>query len=184
MCARIKEKNVETAPAFESEGEVYVVNNASVSELDNSILRGVLNLTEKNMRCIYESTQAGWDRKEKWIELTERTAYYLYVLNKEGSDIVAFVHYRFELDDEGTECILYCYEIQLDEAVQSIGLGTKLMKCLETIGKDFDVGKIILTCQKSNSKAENFYRQKLGYKLDCSDPCHNDYTILSKKITS
>lgn len=162
----------------------YYITSSSVLDMDEIMLKQILLLTEKNMKTIYEATSTGWDTKDKWLELTEDSAFYLTVTRKQRvEEVVAFVHYRFEMDDDDTVCILYCYEIQLEQDVQGAGLGKYLMGCLESIAKKYHMRSVVLTCQRVNDKAEQFYKQKLGYKKDWTDP-NVDYVILSKNVGS
>ena len=48
-----------------------------------------------------------------------------------GSPVVAFVHYRFVVEEDFP--VLYVYELQLEKCVQGKGLGKFLMQLLELI---------------------------------------------------
>jgi N-alpha-acetyltransferase 40 len=109
-----------------------------------------------------------------------------------GEDVekmVAFVHYRYEMDDdELPEClVLYLYEIQVAEEFRGYGLGTVLMNLVEQMAtQQPSVEKIVLTALKANAGAMKFYTRTLGYVVDESSPgYHNqvaDYEILSKRL--
>jgi ribosomal protein S18 acetylase RimI-like enzyme len=95
---------------------------------------------------------------------------------------VAFAHIRFEW--EADEAVCYLYEIQVDRSYQKKGIGLYLMQIIELFTVKFQLSKIMLTVFKFNTAAQQFYREKLNFELDESDP--NDerleqYEILSKK---
>ena len=70
-----------------------------VSALDAPTMDWVFDLTKRNMETLYETSDWGWRDKEKKEELTEETAWYLLCKDEEGKD-VAFVHFRFDLEDD------------------------------------------------------------------------------------
>ncbi|XP_003738295.1 N-alpha-acetyltransferase 40 [Galendromus occidentalis] len=148
------------------------------SDEDKEFLFG---LTEKNMKDFYEKSNWGWNESQKRKELTKKTSQYLIARDPNGR-IVAFVHYRFDMDFDLP--VLYCYEIQLIEEVQRRGLGGHLMHILYKLAERFKMKKVILTVFKHNPQALNFYQQKLKFRLDATAPKENhiDYTILSKNV--
>eukprot|EP00250_Pteridium_aquilinum_P002363 c12560_g1_i1 orf=378-1052(-) len=107
-----------------------------------------------------------------------------------GAPIVAFVHYRFIVEEDVP--VLYVYEIQLEKVVQGKGVGKFLMQLLELIARKNSMKAIMLTIQKRNAAAMNFYISKLSYKISSISPSRVDplehadctYEILCKTFDS
>ena len=59
----------------------------------------VFDLTKRNMQTLYETSDWGWRDKEKREELMEETAWYLICQDEQGNN-VAFVHFRFDLEED------------------------------------------------------------------------------------
>lgn len=146
-------------------------------------------LTEENMRHHYEQSENGWNRKQKEKEFRHETARLLFVHKSTAGSgdapAIAFVHLRFELDDEEKHPALYCYEIHVKKEFQSKGLGKHLMDLLRDMGSRFKMYKVMLTCFKHNEATLHWY-QKLGYTPDVCSPEKSgesvSYFILSSKI--
>lgn len=147
-----------------------------------------LHLFERNMGEMYKNSSWGLNMEEKSVELTDDKARFLLVLD-DNEKLAAFVHFRFEYDDEETPTcgVLYIYEIQIESLYRRCGLGKKLMAMAERIACNQSMAKILLTVFKKNHQAMAFYTESLGYVVDDSSPSkfgdHNvDYEILSLKI--
>lgn len=96
---------------------------------------------------------------------------------------VALVNYRFEQDDAGgtgrggplsAVPVAYCYEVQLEQAVQRRGLGKRLMKALEQLAVRAGMRAVVLTVLDANEAAKRLYAS-LGYTLDQNSPDPDDY---------
>ncbi|GKZ01148.1 hypothetical protein MPSEU_001066200 [Mayamaea pseudoterrestris] len=161
---------------------------SSPHQLCNNLLEQALLLFETNMGDMYRNSSWGLDMVAKRAELGHRKARYLIVRRQPQdsitNDLVAFAHFRFELDDEERpDCVvLYVYEVQIASAFRKQGLGKKLMGYLEQIGRANTMEKIMLTVFKQNAIAMDFYKLALGYVVDCDSPKHKDYEILSKSL--
>ena len=105
------------------------------------------------------------------------------------SDVLAYVHFRFETDEETQNPILYVYEVQLrdDPKTRRKGLGRFLMQLLElSARKTGGLQAITLTVQDTNHAAAALYAS-LGYARDVGSPCPLEepeagYTILTKPL--
>ncbi|GER45524.1 N-acetyltransferase [Striga asiatica] len=75
--------------------------------------------------------------------------------------IVGFVHYRFILEEEVP--VVYVYELQLEAHIQGKGLGKFLMQLIEFIACENRMGAVVLTVQRANLAAMDFYIRKLGW---------------------
>ncbi|KAL3512484.1 hypothetical protein ACH5RR_025201 [Cinchona calisaya] len=88
-------------------------------------------------------------------------------LSNKGA-IVGFLHYRFIVEEELP--VLYVYELQLEIRVQGKGLGKFLMELIEHIAQKNRMGAVMLTVQKKNLLAMDFYMSKLGYIISAISP--------------
>lgn len=98
--------------------------------------------------------------------------------------LVGFVHYRFVIEEELP--VLYVYELQLESRVQGKGLGKFLMQLIELIAQKNHMTAVLLTVQKANLGAINFYTSKMRYVVSTTSPSRVDplnqksYEILCK----
>ncbi|KAK6123781.1 hypothetical protein DH2020_042478 [Rehmannia glutinosa] len=96
--------------------------------------------------------------------------------------IVGFVHYRFILEEEVP--VVYVYELQLEPHVQGKGLGKFLMQLIELIAceklihclqfSQNRMGAVVLTVQRANLVAMDFYIHKLRYTISAISPSRFD----------
>eukprot|EP00249_Psilotum_nudum_P022989 c28714_g1_i4 orf=637-1455(-) len=96
-----------------------------------------------------------------------------------GDPVVAFVQYRFLVEEELP--VLYVYELQLEQCVQGRGLGKFLMQLLELIAHRNNMKSVMLTVQKRNTLAMNFYIRKLRYTISSVSPSRVDPVIAADK---
>ncbi|KAF8398880.1 hypothetical protein HHK36_014744 [Tetracentron sinense] len=93
----------------------------------------------------------------------------------EGDPIVGFVQYRFAVEEEVP--VVYVYELQLEPRIQGRGLGKFLMQLIELIARKNRMGAVMLTVQKANLLATNFYTNKLRYIISTISPSRVDPLI-------
>ncbi len=180
--------NVKSGEKREEEPEVSQLNiKFYESPLPKYILDACIDLFKANMGKLYEQSSWGLDMKSKKEELTHETARYLIVTASGEEEILAFAHFRFEVDsdDQPTREVLYLYEIQISPVAQRNGLGKRIMQILETIGMQMKMRNVMLTVFKNNQDAIRFY-EKLKYKVDEISPSkygeEADYEIMSKCV--
>jgi N-alpha-acetyltransferase 40 len=190
---------------------------SSAQRLSAELVDACLDLFQVNMGELYRNSSFGLDVDAKRSELTHRKARYLLVFDnsemvgaakengnpssgpsssdasvnrKEKDRLVAFVHFRYCLDeDEAPSCaVLYVYEIQVSARCSGRGLGTALMNLVMGAAQSVGLNKVVLTALKSNPRALRFYKDRLGFAVDETDPstCGDsaDYEILGKAIPS
>ena len=156
-------------------------------DINDETMNWMKEVMEANMKEHYEKSANGWNIKQKEKEFRHETARFLIcsLTSEYGDKPIAFVHFRFELDDEAKHAAVYCYEIQVIKEWQSRGLGKHLMQVLHDIGYRFKMFKVMLTCFTHNKATLSFYNQ-LGYTPDVRSPSkcgqEADYEILSLKI--
>ncbi|XP_041969143.1 N-alpha-acetyltransferase 40 [Aricia agestis] len=153
-----------------------------VTELEKTILDWAIDLTERNMKKLYETCVWGWNKNKKVEELTEHDAWYLIAKDKDEK-LQAFSHFRFDMDYG--DPVLYCYEVQIEAEGRRKGLGQRLMLVLESIAQKTHMKCVRLTVLTHNPAATAFFRA-CGYTLDESSPDKeetNQYEILSKSTS-
>jgi len=138
-----------------------------VSALEASVMDWVFDLTKRNMETLYETSDWGWRDKEKKEELTEETAWYLICKNEEGQN-VAFVHFRFDLEDDVE--VLYLYEIQMEKAIRRKGLGRFLVTVLTLMAKKYEMEKIVCTVFQHNHDSMKFFKETCRFEVDETSP--------------
>ncbi|XP_013171010.1 PREDICTED: N-alpha-acetyltransferase 40 [Papilio xuthus] len=149
-----------------------------VTELDKNVLEWAINLTERNMRKLYETCAWGWNPERKVEEMTDDSAWYL--IAKQNDKLLAFSHFRFDMDFG--EPVLYCYEVQVEADGRRRGLGQRVLKVLEKLAHATRMRCVRLTALTHNPSASAFFRA-CGYILDDTSPSIEEathYEILSK----
>ncbi|XP_057446789.1 uncharacterized protein LOC130738696 isoform X2 [Lotus japonicus] len=105
----------------------------------------------------------------------------------DSGPLVGFLHYRFVLEEEIP--VLYVYELQLEHRVWGKGLGKFLMQLIELMAQKNCMGAVMLTVQKANLQAMNFYISKLRYVISTMSPSKvnpmmdKSYEILCKTFS-
>ncbi len=167
--------------------EFYARGNGEQSMVPAEVVDFCFDLTERNMRQHYEQSGWGWNALKKRRELEDEEARLLVARDRATNKLVAFMHFRFEREDDAL--VLYVYEIQIeqDESVARKGLGKQIMLLAELIGRKWGMDWVMLTVLNCNTPAVQFYH-KLKYTVDETSP-QNDienegcpYTILSKQL--
>lgn len=162
-------------------------------ENDGDLLENMLSLFERNMADYYRSSSWGLNLQEKKAELTHHRARHILVFasgyrGSPDSVLAAFLHYRFDYDDEEIpkRVVLYVYEVQVDEMFQRRGIGRGLMQATESIASVAGLDRILLTVFRNNENAMKFYTQTMRYIVDETSPSKfggkEDYEILAKII--
>jgi ribosomal protein S18 acetylase RimI-like enzyme len=138
------------------------------------VLDWMLALTRANMRASYEQVW-GWDEGAKDAELRHEHSRFFVIPRQ------AFVHFRYEWDEDGVSPVVYVYEIQVEPAHRGRSLGHTLMRAVEDLGRALGFHKVKLTVFSANVGARRFYR-RLGYDMDVSSPDESTgYLILSRE---
>ncbi|GFY57434.1 n-alpha-acetyltransferase 40 [Trichonephila inaurata madagascariensis] len=158
------------------------VEYKSAPDLSSEDTKTIFDLLKINMESFYNKSDWGWEDNFKLEELTHKDARFLIV--RDSTDkIVGFSHFRFDM--ESNYPILYCYELQIENAIQRKGIGKHLMSILTLIAYKFKLVKILLTVFKDNTAGLNFYRNSLHFGRDESCPYDEEgkcYLILRKSV--
>ncbi|KAK7525463.1 GNAT family acetyltransferase Nat4 [Phyllosticta citriasiana] len=142
----------------------------------------------------YETSERGWNPKQKLAEMQEDNMQYLLVRKRmndsnpsddhlktssedsktechrqfhEDNELAGFVSFMFTIEDDYP--VVYIYEIHLGDSHRGCGLGRHLMNTVERCAKEGMVDKVMLTCFRKNSTALAFYT-KLGFGEDEFSP--------------
>ena len=118
----------------------------------------IIQLFEDNMRISYEQSKDGYQPEEKRSELFSNQSRYLIIRSEDS--LIAFTHFRFDMDDH--QRVLYLYELQIHRNFQGQGLGKWLIEQLKILCEKTQMLKIVLTVQKLNTKAIDFYMKKMS----------------------
>ncbi|XP_063387178.1 N-alpha-acetyltransferase 40 [Cydia fagiglandana] len=156
--------------------EMYIQR---VADLDKSVLDWAIDLTERNMKKLYETCAWGWNKEKKVEEMMDDSAWYLIAKEKSGT-LLAFSHFRFDMDF-GIP-VLYCYEVQVEAEGRRRGLGQRVLSVLERLALATRMRCVRLTALTHNPAASAFFRA-CGYVLDETNPALEEaahYEILSK----
>jgi len=177
----------ETEDGDETVRKNLSIISASSGNMTESQLKECLDLFERNMGELYRNSSWGLDMEKKSTEFRHHKARFLLLLD-DHQNLVGFVHFRFEYDDEESPscAVLYVYEIQIDSVFRRCGIGKKLMGITECIARNESMSKILLTVFKSNQEAMSFYTKKMGFNIDETSPSEFgesvDYEILSSIV--
>ncbi|OVA11598.1 GNAT domain [Macleaya cordata] len=171
------------------------------SQLSSPMKQYIQNLLKVNMEGLYGSE---WptEEKVKRREMVAPEARYIFVREArnasvdeispkakeekncsrwmgDGDPVVGFVEYRYIVEEEIP--VAYVYELQLEHHVQGKGLGKFLMQLIELIARKNRMSAVMLTVQKANLLAMNFYTSKLRYMISTISPSRVDPLIGAKK---
>ncbi|XP_020683063.1 N-alpha-acetyltransferase 40 isoform X3 [Dendrobium catenatum] len=169
-------------------------------QLSSSIKKYIQNLLKVNMEGPYGSD---WplEEKVKRREMVAAEARYIFVRESsnvvhddnylkeddrmncwtgDGDPLVGFMHYRFIVEEEIP--VLYVYELQLESCARGKGLGKFLMQLIELIARKNQMGAVILTVQKANVLAMNFYTSRLRYVISAISPSKVDPLVMKRAM--
>jgi ribosomal protein S18 acetylase RimI-like enzyme len=188
-CAATRRTKDGTTTAMETMETMYGYEfYASAREMSTRDRDWCFEVTETNMRAAYERTW-GWDAMEKRRELNNGAARFVLVRARESGRPVAFVHFRFEREDEDADAAVgYVYELQCEAAHRRRSLGETLVRTVETVSKRLGMEAVVLTVLKTNVGAYEFYTKKMNYVVDARSPDasvdagSSHYLILSKRL--
>jgi ribosomal protein S18 acetylase RimI-like enzyme len=155
----------------------YQIEIYYAQQLSNEYQKQIIDLFEMNMKILYEQSKDGYQSDDKRKELFSNQARYLIILS--SNYILAFAHFRFDIDFG--RCVLYLYELQVNIKQQGQGLGQWIVEQLKVLCRKTQMSKIVLTVHKTNKKAIDFYMKKCLFEIDITDPRDEDvdYLILS-----
>ncbi|KAF6144699.1 hypothetical protein GIB67_006191 [Kingdonia uniflora] len=161
-------------------GMSVYLESGSGGQLSSHMKRYIQNLLKVNMEGPY-GLEWPTEEKVKRKEMVAPEARYIFVreaLNTsvnectnwigDGDPVIGFVHYRFIVEEEVP--VAYIYELQLEPHVQQKGLGRVLMQLVELIACKNHLSAVMLTVQKENRLAMNFYTSKLRYMISAISP--------------
>ena len=158
----------------------YQIEFLHATELPSEYQQQIIDLFETNMKTFYEQSHDGYQPDDKRNELFSNQSRYLLIRSTDC--LVAFTHFRFDMD-YGSR-VIYLYELQVNSNYQGQGLGRWIIDQLKILCQKTEMSKIVLTVHQSNTKAIDFYMKKCQFKIDITNPDDEpvDYLILSYSI--
>ncbi|KVI07829.1 N-alpha-acetyltransferase 40 isoform X1 [Cynara cardunculus var. scolymus] len=158
---------------YNTTGLSLVLESGRGDKLSSNLKQYIQKLLKVNMEGPYG---AEWpaEEKVKRKEMSSSEALYIFVRKVASTpddaeaSIIGFVQYRFTIEEEIP--VLYVYELQLEPTYQGKGIGKFLMQLVELIACKNCMGAVVLTVQKRNSSAINFYLNKLRYNVSTISP--------------
>ncbi|KAI3862962.1 hypothetical protein MKX03_005345 [Papaver bracteatum] len=130
------------------------------------------NLSSFKKQYIQKILKLNMEEKVKRKEMVALDARYVFVreiadiddgMQPLGDRFAGFVQYRFVPEEEIP--VAYVYELHLEQCVQGKGLGKFLMQLVERIAYEYRMSAVMLTVQKRNVFAMDFYMSKLRYDI-------------------
>ncbi|KAI3955762.1 hypothetical protein MKW98_006122 [Papaver atlanticum] len=153
----------------------------------------IQKLLKVNMEAAYGPKEWVFEEKVKRKEMVAPDARYVFVreivdnedgMQPPGDSFVGFLQYRFVLEEEMP--VAYVYELQLEQCVQGKGLGKFLMQLVERIAYEYRMSAVMLTVQKGNVFAMDFYVSQLRFVVSSNSPSrmgfNTSYEILYKAV--
>jgi len=157
---------------YNKNGLDLTLETVRAPDLEEKDLAWAFDLVKTTMKPMYDDAykndpemdeEFGWKEKEKQTEMREDLAWYLIARTKEGT-AVAFSHFRFDMDYDDE--VLYCYELQVEQAFKRKGLGRFMMKVLEMLTIKADMLKLMVTIFKKDKPMVGFFRGALKFEMD------------------
>ncbi|XP_050378886.1 uncharacterized protein LOC126796163 [Argentina anserina] len=197
---------------YQKNGLSACLESGTGDKLSSSLKHYIQNLLKANMEGAY-GTEWPVEEKVKRREMVASEARYIFVYEaldanasellpmsehegtsascvEERRSMLGFVHFRFVVEEDLP--VLYVYELQLEPRAQGKGLGKFLMQLIELIAHKNHMGAVVLTVQKANLVAMNFYTSKMRYVISTISPSKVDpwlgtqksYEILCKSFSN
>eukprot|EP00906_Rhabdomonas_costata_P006309 RCo009253 len=137
-------------------------------DLSPELREFTFQLVKANMETFYRECPAigGWTdrlKREEMFDITGR-----FIIAFDGAEPVGFTSFRFDMDFGRR--VVYCYELHCVPRVQGKGLGKHLMVLLELVARKQNFSNIVLTTFTANASAVRFFRNKVKFVEDVSNP--------------
>ena len=159
---------------------------STISAIDMDACFSLVALTSSND---YANSSIKWSPAKKRKEM--RLPDLRYILIKQSPAALPGGFLSFMLTYEDGYEVIYCYEIHLAAHLRKLGLGARLIRMIEEVGRRVGVEKLMLTVFLANQDALAFYK-RLGYAVDEFSPRPRilrggitkeaDYALLSRSL--
>ncbi|XP_035795036.1 N-alpha-acetyltransferase 40-like [Anopheles albimanus] len=145
-------------------------------DLDRSFIDWAYRLLEQSVQARFKTFGFRWSKVETRNELAKKRGHYLVVTDRRSVPI-GFALYNFEV--ESGQAVLNCRWIALEERVRGQGLGSHLIKAMETIAKHSQMEAIMIALPRQDTLTMNLFID-LNYELDKRTVPGAMYVVLSK----
>ncbi|KAJ6672719.1 hypothetical protein OIU85_014001 [Salix viminalis] len=132
---------------YNRNGLSVFIESGSGDKLSSSVKQYIQNLLKVNMEVVF-GPEWSTEEKVKCRDMVSSEARYIFVHEAPNAT--------------------------LESHVQGKGLGKFLMQLIELIARKSCMGAVVLTVQKANAVAINFYRSKLRYTISSISPSRVD----------
>ena len=178
-------------PQSSSATQSYTVSLESSSTISSADFKACFALIASTSSQDYANSSIKWSPAKKRKEMRLPDLRYILLKQSPSSPPAAFLSFMLTYED-GLE-VIYCYELHLARELRRCGLGARLVRATEEVGRRVGVEKLMLTVFRANENALAFYT-RLGYGVDEFSPeprrlrsgvlKESDYLILSKDLLS
>ncbi|KAJ6764930.1 hypothetical protein OIU74_023742 [Salix koriyanagi] len=132
---------------YNRNGLSVFIESGSGDKLSSSVKKYIQNLLKVNMEVVF-GPEWSTEEKVKCRDMVSSEARYIFVHEAPNATV--------------------------DEKPPGKGLGKFLMQLIELIARKSCMGAVVLTVQKANAVAINFYRSKLRYTISSISPSRVD----------
>lgn len=174
---------------YNKNGLNITLETVRAPDMEEKDLVWAFDTAKTNMKPLYDEAckdnpvmdlEFGWKEQEKATQMRDDLAWYLIARTEEGT-AVAFSNFRFIIDHDDE--VLYCYELQVEQAFRRKGLGRFMMQVLQMLMIKADMLKLTCTIFKKDKPMVEFFRNALKFEMDeisFTDAVPDQYLILCR----
>lgn len=176
---------------FNKNGLDLTLETVRAPEISEKTFEWAFDLVKTNMKPLYDDAYAkdpnmqtlfGWNEGEKRAKMRGDLSWYLIARTSEGTP-VAFSHFRYFVDTYEDE-VLYCHELQVEQAFRRKGLGKFMMKVLEMLMIKADMLKIMCTIFFKDTIEVDFFKTALKFEADDTNFIDTTHEQVESEILS
>ena len=157
----------------------YQLTALKTTDRSPLVQKWIFDSIKSNVSQFYDSS-CPWLDQNKQEEILHPDMWNILVAREDCN--LGFVNFRFDMDEDYD--VVYLYEVQVDPKAQRKGIGSLLVRIVESVARENNITKVVLTSHRNNLSSQRFFREKLGYTDDESSPTAEpvNYDILSKYL--
>jgi len=174
---------------YNKNGLDLTLETVRAPDVDEKDLAWAFDTTKTTMKPLFDEAYKNnpmmdpdftWKEQEKNTKMREELAWYLIARTSEGT-AVAFSHFRFDINNDDE--VLFCHELQVEQAFRRKGLGRFMVNVLAMLMIKADMLKMMCTIFKKEKPMVEFFRNALKFEMDrtsYADTVPEQFLILSK----